>query len=256
VYSLLANETSVQLFQFDRSGVQYCPPFDIHDDPVSFVRLVLKVSSEDDLLVGFDNSIYWQDGARYIQTPVAKQQMEPLRMVDNIPIYLPERLTGKVTTCWKVQHESSGATLLVKDSWSLLSKASSEVHFLRLADGHTGLAQMVGHSAGVLLSRTRGHEIRHIFESDHFSFHQFSDRRLVRITMEYYERSIEQFNDRLELLYAFMDAVKGETLSLFFFPFLFFRFADLVFVSKAMLICGSLVFITRISAQQMSDLET
>ena len=108
VYLLLFNETSIKLFQFNRSGMQYCLPFEFHDHPVSFVCLILKVASEDDLLVGFDNSIYWQGGVRYIQTPVAKQQMEIWRIVDDIPIYLPERLTGKVTTCWKVQHESSG----------------------------------------------------------------------------------------------------------------------------------------------------
>ncbi|RXW15441.1 hypothetical protein EST38_g10414 [Candolleomyces aberdarensis] len=60
VRALVLTETNLRLFHFDRSGGLYTPYINIHQDPYTFVRLVIGLNSLDESVLGFDMSIQWK----------------------------------------------------------------------------------------------------------------------------------------------------------------------------------------------------
>ncbi|KAJ2914982.1 hypothetical protein MD484_g5410, partial [Candolleomyces efflorescens] len=140
----------LRLFHFDRSGLQYTPALDIDNDPHTFVRVILGLSSPNEADLGLDPSIEWKvESGRKVSGTVTTRGADDTdkvyTLVEVDPIFSRNRIYGRGTICWIVSDLASGRVLVVKDSWRLNERTGEYVH-LQEALGVPGVAQMVSYA--------------------------------------------------------------------------------------------------------------
>lgn len=197
----------LRLFHFDRSGAQYTPSIGINDDPHTFVRLVLGLSSPKESDIGLDSSIQWRiENGRKVGgtlTTCASNNAEivyPLLNVD--PFFRRTDIRGRCTTCWQVSDPVSGEELLVKDSSRTGDRIPEVVH-LQEALGIPGVVQMVS----CVPDRGQTKELRGFQDVVPTNF---ENRVETRIVMKCYGDSIANFTSAEQLLRALRDAIAGK----------------------------------------------
>ncbi|RXW14934.1 hypothetical protein EST38_g10926 [Candolleomyces aberdarensis] len=205
VRSIAVTGRKVRLFHFDRSGAQYSPPFDIHDDPHTFIRLILGLSSMDERTLGFDDTIQWTIG------PDGQKVAGTLRTVgpDNTVVmydlvmdrgpFTRTSLCGRGTTCWVVR-KADGEELIVKDYW-VAEDQPSEVVLLDEAKGLPGVCQMVSYEDN--RAQTKDFMGEPIALKDN----TLKNRTKIRIIMKAYGPSIKKFSSVTQVLSALRDAI-------------------------------------------------
>ncbi|KAJ2914983.1 hypothetical protein MD484_g5411, partial [Candolleomyces efflorescens] len=199
-------EHDMRLFHFDRSGAQYTPLLNFDDNPRTFVRLILGLSSPNEADLGLDTSIQWKvengrkiGGTLTTKNAEGQEKVYPLVNVD--PFFSRSQIYGRATTCWAVSDPASGEILVVKDTWRLDDRIAEYVH-LQDAVGVPGVAQMIscepdrGHIKDLRLSASGGPACP-------------ENRIETRIVMKYYAHSIVQFKSARQLLCALRDAIAG-----------------------------------------------
>ncbi|KDR85807.1 hypothetical protein GALMADRAFT_387683, partial [Galerina marginata CBS 339.88] len=193
---LLLTEKHVQVFIFDKNGVTLSYPVHIHKNPLAFVRIAIQASGA----LGFDPSVFWKEGARYVSYGSTS-----LRIIGDSPIYINPKLVGEGSTCWKVMDEQ-GRICLARSFATRACKLRQELEWMSYRDtqGLPGVGRMVGHYEGTFLSVVKQPRL---VNCPHF-FYPLLNKKCY-LFLEHYERSILQFNDRMELLCAFRDAIAG-----------------------------------------------
>ncbi|RXW20939.1 hypothetical protein EST38_g4920 [Candolleomyces aberdarensis] len=194
-----------RLFHFDRSGIQYTPYINFHDDPHTFVRIILGLSSPDESDIGLDSSIQWtiENGRKVggtLRTCNYDNQeiVYPLTNVE--PFFFRGCIRGRATICWSVRDPVNGEELVVKDSWKSGDRLSEHV-YLQDAFGTPGVAQMVSCEPERDATKTlRG------FSDSPPGFH---NRIETRIVMKTYGTSIRNFTSVMQVLGALRDAIAG-----------------------------------------------
>lgn len=196
VYAMIVTQLHATLFQFDRAGYIYSSKINIHRDAATFVRWVLGLAS-DGQSAGFDPSIFWRDGARWIHTVDANNQPIECRIVDNKPWYFRRTIIGRASCLWKVEYQDR--FWLIKDSWRKLGRGA-EWEFLEHAKELKGVVQILSHDPTMrTISDLRGVTVD--FQSD---------KVWSRAMLEYYDgQTLDHFEDGLQLLHAFLDIVEG-----------------------------------------------
>ncbi|RXW19745.1 hypothetical protein EST38_g6119 [Candolleomyces aberdarensis] len=176
VRSMLVTEHRSQLFHFDRSGAQYTPLFNIHDDPETFIHLITALCATEERILGFDDSIQWRtesNGARTsgtLSTVGPDDTIATYDLVIDEPPLVPRRLRGRGTTCWAVRNRRA-ERFIVKDYWV----TDDQMREFELLDGVKDDA--------------------------------FPNRTSVRIVMKAYGPTIEKFKSIEQLLAALRDAI-------------------------------------------------
>ncbi|KAI1910566.1 hypothetical protein LOZ12_004500 [Ophidiomyces ophidiicola] len=106
----------MRLWHFDRLGGIASELFNIHEEGLRFVSVMLRylLMTEEDL--GFDPTIITADGSHYIK--IERDGREERLVVDRV-IRRAECISGRATTCWRTYRDGGEprATLVVKDSW-------------------------------------------------------------------------------------------------------------------------------------------
>ncbi|KAJ2914986.1 hypothetical protein MD484_g5414, partial [Candolleomyces efflorescens] len=176
----------LRLFHFDRAGAQYTPSINFDDDPRTFVRLVLGISSPNEADIGLDTSIQWelQNGRKVsgtLSTRAADNTEKVYTLVHVAPFFSRSSIGGRGTTCWTVYDSASGEKMIVKDAWRSDRRIAEDVH-LQAAIGVSGVVQMVS---------------------------SFENRIDTRVVMKHYGRSIIHFTSAKQLLCALRDAIAG-----------------------------------------------
>ena len=203
VRSLIITEKRARLVHFDRAGSQITPPIDIHEQPETLVRLVVGLSSTNERTLGLDDGIQWTivDGRKSQGTlattgPSGERKVFPI--LEQIPIPR-DWISGRATTCWRVQDPDTEEEFVVKDSWRPGDRVA-EYELLEVAKGVPGVVQMVAYEPG------RG-------ETKDFrcpsTAGKFLNRIATRLTMKCCGGSIETFKSTLQLLCALRDAIAG-----------------------------------------------
>ncbi|KJA28426.1 hypothetical protein HYPSUDRAFT_110781, partial [Hypholoma sublateritium FD-334 SS-4] len=205
VYGLLVTEKNFELHVFDRSGICYSIPWDIHRHPVEFVRMLLGIWSPDNELIGFNTSIYWEqdhlgDWRRFMNSVDASGSPTRYRLAPRKPVFTIWQIAGRGTCCWRTR-DKQGRKLLIKESWRDVEH-SRETDFLKMAVGLEGVVQLIASEEGPLVSELRGPTV---VASAPFVDRQFSRNILV----DYDSSTIEKFQGRRDLLYAFQEAITG-----------------------------------------------
>jgi hypothetical protein len=209
---LIITESHIRLLHFDRSGVQYTPLLNFHEDPHTFVRLVLGLSSPDEFDVGLDTSIQWtiESGRKVagtITTRGTDDQDTVYPLVQIEPSYFRGKITGRSTICWNVRDPTTNEQLLVKDLWRSEDRLSEHI-FLQDAIGLPGVVQMINCEP----DRCETKSLRGFGDA---SPAKFVNRIESRIVMKAYGKSVARYTSAKQLLCALRDAIAGKNLCTF-----------------------------------------
>ncbi|KAF5341005.1 hypothetical protein D9611_006098 [Ephemerocybe angulata] len=202
--SLLITETRVLLLHYDHSGAYRTEFVNIHEDPKTFIRLVLGVSSAEEDVLGLDTSVQWlvKDGYKVggtISTLDASGNLVAYALEDVEPIFFRPAVRGRGTACWYAK-DATGSPVIIKDLWRADMKGA-EHEFLERAKGLQGVVQMVSFED----ERAQTKDFRpETYRSD-----DFYNRTLSRITMKRYGPSIAYSTSQWRLIASLRDAIQG-----------------------------------------------
>lgn len=106
----------MRLWHFDRSGSSGSSSFDINQDGLKFIHVMLGYHLMDDEQLGLDPTIQQSDGQRYVEI-TRDDQIE--RLILTKEIRKQAVIAGRATTCWRAycNKDQSKEPLVVKDSW-------------------------------------------------------------------------------------------------------------------------------------------
>ncbi|KAF6760782.1 hypothetical protein DFP72DRAFT_881464 [Ephemerocybe angulata] len=205
VRSLIVTESHVRLVHVDRSGAYITPRINIHEDPHTFIRLILGITSAYEDILGFDTSVQWsadpKTGRKTSGTlSTVDGDGNPIVFdlaMDDAPFCRPEAV-GRGTVCWYATHPVTGKCVLIKDTWRTDDTVPESV-FLERIRGLDGVAQMLSHEASCAETNT--------FSPDHCERRGFPNRTKSRVVLELYGASIWFFESRYQLVSAFRDAI-------------------------------------------------
>ena len=200
---MIVTESDAIFFHFDRAGMMYSDKFNFHDDPTNFIRFVLGLASDEEHL-GFDRSIYWKNGKRYIESYDGDKKRRAFELVEPAPFFYRLTIIGRASCVWRVKHRRK--VYIVKESWRKISREPEWV-FMEYALGMEGVAQMYSHHEDTrLITAIRGLDP----ESDAAQGFSGSDKIWSRFMAEYYDGGrLEDFESESQLLCAFLDIVEG-----------------------------------------------
>ncbi|KAJ2919915.1 hypothetical protein MD484_g512, partial [Candolleomyces efflorescens] len=200
VRSLIVTERHARLFHFDRSGAQYSPILNIHEDPDQFIRLILGLCSTDEATLGLDDSIEWtisSGGTKTggtLRTVGPKDTIVTYNLIADEPPFVRSGIQGRGTICWPVKN-ASGDKFIVKDHW-LAGSGTPEYELLAEAKGLPGVCQMVSYEG----NRAETKNFRGTTQL-------VCNRRAIRTVMKAYGSSIGKFSCVEEVLSALRDAI-------------------------------------------------
>ncbi|RXW15763.1 hypothetical protein EST38_g10095 [Candolleomyces aberdarensis] len=198
-----------QLFihQPNRRGVQYTQLLNFHENPHTFVRVVLGLSSPEESDIGLDDSIQWttRDGRKVsgtLRTRGANNQDITYRLAAIQPFFFNGNIRGRSTVCWSVRDPTTDEELVVKDSWRSEERLSEHI-FLHDAVGVPGVVQMVNCEP----DRCDTRSMRGFGDALPANFR---NRIETRIVMKAYGKSIKKYTSAKQLICALRDAIAGK----------------------------------------------
>ena len=105
----------MRLWEFDRLGGIASEHFNVNEDGLQFVSVLLGFLWMNEAQLGFDPTIFTIGDKRYIE--IERENGKECLVVDEV-IKRVSCVAGRATTCWKVHREKEpGTPLVVKDSW-------------------------------------------------------------------------------------------------------------------------------------------
>ncbi|KAF5340958.1 hypothetical protein D9611_006035 [Ephemerocybe angulata] len=203
VRCLIITEKHVRVIHFDRSGVYITPFIDIHENPATFIRLVLGLSSLNEADVGLDTRVQWsinpvtgkKNGGSITVENEGKEVTYTMSMKD--APFVRASIRGRGTVCWPAT-DSNGKRVLIKDAWRTSDRKSESV-YLNAAKGMDGIAQM-------LLFQDNYAETKN-YRPEGFIAPTFFNRIKLRVVLEHYGHMLCNFKTRFELMSSLRDAI-------------------------------------------------
>lgn len=106
----------MRLWHFDRSGSSGSSSFDINQDGLKFVRVMLGYHLMDDKQLGIDPTIQQLNGQHYVEI-TRDDKIERLILTEEIRKHAV--VVGRATACWRAHcdKDQSKRPLIVKKSW-------------------------------------------------------------------------------------------------------------------------------------------
>ncbi|TEB22004.1 hypothetical protein FA13DRAFT_1741386 [Coprinellus micaceus] len=210
-------EQHVSLVHFDRGGAQYTPFINIHDDPYTFSRLVLAVSSFDECELGLDTSIRWrvECGLKVTGTigvvDIERQYTEYC-MLDVNPIAMHYDIRSRGLRIWRVRDDQTGEEVCIKDAW--ISEGDTlEYTLLERVRGVRGVVQMISYD--ICRTTTRACRNPPAYLEIRGALPATCHKRESRIVLEAYGDNIVYCGVEKQAIAAFRDAIAGEYLPCF-----------------------------------------
>ncbi|KAF6741598.1 hypothetical protein DFP72DRAFT_1024314 [Ephemerocybe angulata] len=208
VRSLIVTECNVRLVHYDRSGTYTTPFHNIHDDPLTFIRLVLGLSSTDECVLGLDTTVQWtkdpvtgKKASGAIKSVGREGNPVEYRLNMDVKPFIRASISGRGTTCWNALYPVTKERVLIKDAWRTWSKRS-EIDHLRPARGVNGVVQMLAFEGHCAESKD--------YRPDSCTHQRFHNRIKSRAVMEQYGLPIWHFQTRAQLVGAIKDVVQAQ----------------------------------------------
>jgi hypothetical protein len=181
-----------------------------HDNPHTFVRLVLGLSSPDESDIGLDDSIQWTtlNGRKVsgtLKTRGVDNEFVVYPLTSTQPLFSNGNIRGRSTVCWSVRDPTTNEKLVVKDSWRSEERISEHL-FLEDAVGISGVVQMVACEP----DRCNTKSMRGLGNVMPVGFR---NRIETRIVMKAYGKSVKKYTSAKQLFCALRDAIAGMYLS-------------------------------------------
>lgn len=205
------------VYHFDRSGVHIAPPFDIHKNPETFARVLLSIASLKEEVLGLDTAAQWtigEDGRRNKGTITVTEPSGvklKYRLIKNDPESRRYTLRGRGTTCWRArlvdkEGVESKEDVIIKYSWQSDGRLD-EHELLEEVKGLKGVGQMVTHGRnGWQTKEGRLNDSKNVLPAE------FRNRTHTCVVLQGYGQSITHFENEIQLLEAFRDAIAGKSL--------------------------------------------
>ncbi|TFK47997.1 hypothetical protein OE88DRAFT_1664997, partial [Heliocybe sulcata] len=218
VYASLLTEEQMQLHQYDRGGDLHSSFFNIHEDPVTFVKMILALSTEDLKKLGFDTRIYWEGSQRCFRTVSEDSQEVKIYTITepNHP-FRRQAIRGRGTTCWVIEDEN-GEKFVLKLAWRTFER-QPEWHFLektceenkRRAQEEPGRGPVSG--VGTILAHWEGQKLSDLRFNIPLKTRDeltVSDRRFYFTIQPYLGPALEKATSSLQSLRALYDIIQGQ----------------------------------------------
>ena len=144
----------MRLWHFDRSGSSGSPSFDINQEGLKFVHVMLGYHLMDDEQLGLDPTIQQSDGQRFVEI-TRDDQIE--RLILTKKIRKQATVAGRATTCWRAycDKDQSKESLLVKTSWQYEERPEEGELIKEATDkGARNIARYYHHETVRLTERT------------------------------------------------------------------------------------------------------
>ncbi|KAI5861527.1 hypothetical protein GGS23DRAFT_575496 [Durotheca rogersii] len=130
----------MRVWNFDRAGVIGSAKFDINQDGLLFVSVILAFLSMNRESLGFDPTIISSGVKRYMEVDQGGQKKRLI--LDHMMSRSSSRIVSRGTTCWKAHLEGESQVVVVKESWQPMERNEGEL--LRLAT-EKGVANVARH---------------------------------------------------------------------------------------------------------------
>ena len=192
---------------FDRSGAVECAPLNINANAVQLVQVVRMLGDHNLHNLGFDPSIYWEDGRRYVDVMgqlLGAQKASSRKYEIEQVLFQRPLLIDRGTTCWAVKEVGGTESVLMKDTWQ--DDGRSEKEFLTFANnrGISGVRRLLVVDA-TRASKPLSISTLRFDQSIPISTHR--ERTFSRLLLELEGPSIRHFDSGLQLLQGLRDAV-------------------------------------------------
>ncbi|KAJ7450056.1 hypothetical protein B0H11DRAFT_325431 [Mycena galericulata] len=193
---------------FDRSGMTIATPFDIHQNPETFLRVLTGLMfCEDRARLGYDTSIVTrEDGRRFIDVEGRSYELVETLFISDV-------IRGRGTVCWHARCD--GQDYVIKDTWADTSRPHTEAEILRMAKEAnvsgvpTVIADVIVQINGLddATENIRS-TITHSSPKKLFKAYSLLEKRVHRrIVLTPYCLPLTSFQSRKELVSIFIDAV-------------------------------------------------
>lgn len=200
----------MRLVHYDRTGTYITPALNYHQEPYTFIRLVLGLTSIDEDALGLDTSIAWTirngkkvSGTITTTTTAGTTATSPVSVIYDLkkiaPVFSRPNVCGRGTTCWLVE-QPDGKALLIKDAWRTDTRMA-EHHYLEAAKNVAGVVQMVSYQ---YLGQTSDYRPR-TYAGDAVP----QTRSKLRIVMEVLGPDLGNYKSRYQLVSAMRSAIQG-----------------------------------------------
>jgi Fungal protein kinase len=226
-YGLIMTETTCTVYMFDHSGAVASPPFNYHQHPAQFCAVIFGLGSDRGELVGFDQSMFPGTKGFRVRTLVnsGENSSKEVQYVIREGLFRFSSLVGRGTTILRtLKLDDLNSTFVVKDAWiprGELAGRESEGSLLRHAQAEGvvhGVAQ-VEHFEEIRRSDDPN-DLDTILRNRRIDQPTAEDLKLervhTRIVLKPFAETIDQFETRKDLLFAFHDAVLGVCLQTLF----------------------------------------
>ncbi|KAJ7704302.1 hypothetical protein B0H17DRAFT_921412 [Mycena rosella] len=134
IISLSFMGPNVRLFIFDRAGLVTTLPFDLHQEPESFVRVMAALMFAEPAVLGYDTSIIKTPTGRFIDVDGVRYTLVKTLFVSDV-------VRGRGTVCWHARHD--GQDFVIKDTWADNSRPHTEAGILRKAQDVEGVPKVI-----------------------------------------------------------------------------------------------------------------
>ncbi|KAL5521627.1 hypothetical protein ACEPAF_2375 [Sanghuangporus sanghuang] len=196
-------DTKMALFKYDRSGALVSEPFDVHEEPEQFLRVIVGMAFGEDYFLGLDPSFSSKDNKDYVMFDGTS--FEIVRV-----IHLDAVIRSRGTVALLVKHPVTGKLLVIKDQWVDRDRKITEVDIFRKL-GRTSLkvVRLIG-ALVVAFSVKNDSNILDSTEADREGVEESkkSDieiRDHYRLLLSPYGDSIMDFRSLRELVSSFKD---------------------------------------------------
>lgn len=198
--------SELYLYIYDRSGVLRSDAIDIHQDPFTFVRIILGVSAvgDDTRFSPFDPRVRYEFKAAYPTITVVNAALNHNAKYNvTLPKFSCKAIRGRETYCAEAQVANNGVAVLIKEAWRSLDRMPEYVLRDKIK-GLDGVGQILFYEDDrSTITDFRKHIFSTFCETNPYEL----DRKFCRLVLKAYGRSIRYFSTKLELLEAFHDAV-------------------------------------------------
>ncbi|KAF6760728.1 hypothetical protein DFP72DRAFT_1091935 [Ephemerocybe angulata] len=205
--SLIITETHVRLLHYDRSGAFTTDFVNYHDEPYTFVRLVLGLSSLDEENIGLDTSIQWTvdaNGRKVAGTITAiDDQTKATTVYDLImeePPLIRHAIIGTGMICWHALDKDK-QRFIIKDYWRATGR-TPESEFLKRVTKVKGTLAKVD-SFAAKRAKTKDYRPKNFESKDFFN------RTLSRMALAVPGRSLVHFTSQKQAIRAIRDAIQA-----------------------------------------------
>lgn len=132
--------STMRIWNFDRVGAIGSAQFDIHQDGLQFVAVILAFLLVDTTGLGFDPTIQFSEDERYIEVDQGGQRKHLI--LDRL-IGRSSGIVTRGTTCWEVHFKGEKETMVLKESWQPIERNEGALLRLATAKGVTNVARLV-----------------------------------------------------------------------------------------------------------------